>query len=151
MRSVNVPEIFQPSAPTESSWSTPPTLSVCHPKPIFHYSSHLCLWLPKKHHENLFLKFFRWWDVQRRYDNSFITVIYTIGRTSLDNPAFQWFSNLHCKSGVLPVKLDRMICVSVIMSLFYHNVFFLKMSLLAPTGALYVTMHLGRFCMHSLI
>ena len=30
-------------------------------------------------------------------------VNYTIGHTGLDNPSFQWFSNLHCKSGVLPV------------------------------------------------
>ena len=32
----------------------------------------------------------------------------TIGRPGLDNPGFQWFSNLHCKSGALRVVLERM-------------------------------------------
>ena len=31
----------------------------------------------------------------------------TIGRPGLDNPGFQWFSNLHCKSGALRVVLCR--------------------------------------------
>ncbi len=33
---------------------------------------------------------------------------YTIGPPGLDNLDFQWFSNLHCKSGVLPVISERM-------------------------------------------
>ena len=34
---------------------------------------------------------------------------YTIGPPGLDNLDFQWFSNLHCKSGVLPVISERML------------------------------------------
>ena len=42
-------------------------------------------------------------------------VNYTFGPPGLNNLACQWFSNLHCKSGVLPVISERMTflhCVS---------------------------------------
>ena len=35
-------------------------------------------------------------------------VNYTFGPPGLNNLACQWFSNLHCKSGVLPVISERM-------------------------------------------
>ena len=64
----------------------------------------------------------------------------TIGRPGLDNPGFQWFPNLHCKSGALSRVIWKNVQYAISQKHFLQKVvngWFWKVSLI-PLGASFI-------------